>query len=196
MLTNIWQGNCRGVPWWLQTQRLVCCRVCGLSVGARVAGGVHPRCWGRFGHDNVHSVPGGPPRSSEELPTLNDIFCVPVRTKEHVPTALLPLAQEEYGKLVGAVLQKNRADAWDHLPPAEGGRGAPDIEAMQAARRAWIEFFLFPKCLLCQFYRGQRPQQAYYFTQSLLLRGRWESGWGSGKRRNRVSNTSIPGRLY
>ena len=76
-----------------------------------------------YDHPSVFLVPNRPPRSSEELLILNDIFCHPVRIKEHVPLALLPLTREECGKLVDAILQKQRADAWDHLPPVEGGRG-------------------------------------------------------------------------
>ena len=38
--------------------------------------------------------------------------------------------------------------------------------------------FMFPKCVLRQFGRGQRPQQAYHFTKSLLVR--WRLGERAG----------------
>ena len=42
------------------------------------------------------------------------------------------------------------------------------------ARRAWCEFFMFPKCCLRVHKRGLRPIQAAQFTRTLLLR--WKSG--------------------
>ena len=54
--------------------------------------------------------------------------------------------------------------------------GGVDSAEHRAARTAWIPLLMFPKCVLRQFGRGQRPQQAYHFTKSLLV---W---WRLGER--------------
>lgn len=97
-----------------------------------------------------------------------EIFLCNVLTKEHLPASLLPLAREEYGKVVARVLQHNRRDAWEL---------AADNELKQKARRAWIEFFMFGKCVLRQAQRGKRPAQAYHFTQSAVSMAGWRSIW-------------------
>ena len=88
----------------------------------------------------------------------------------------VPKTLTEYGKLLAAVNEASRPDAWDYLRMEQGGRGSQDTEACQAARKAWLELFFFPKCVLRQFRRGQRLQQSYHFTKSLLIR------WGLGER--------------
>ena len=152
---------------WLTSQGLTSCRRCGLSISRRIRNAIHPRC-GESPHQGQHVGRGLEPPSTitdDRLPTLSEIFLCNVLTKEHLPASLLPLAREEYGKVVARVLQHNRRDAWEL---------AADNELKQKARRAWIEFFMFGKCVLRQAQRGKRPAQAYHFTQSLLYR--WRAG--------------------
>eukprot|EP00439_Symbiodinium_sp_Y106_P062715 s1493_g9.t1 len=87
------------------------------------------------------------------------------RWPEYLPASLLPLAREEYGKVIARVLQCNRADAWNT---------DMDTDAHRKARRAWLEFFMFGKCVLRQSQRDRRPAQVYRFTESLLYR--WRAG--------------------
>ena len=154
---------------WFQVNRLGCCNVCGLTISTRVQGQTHPRCHSQ--RDHVLQPPPPHQVSSGDLPDLSAVFCTPIRTKEHLPKSLLPMVKAEYGKLVAAVLQTSRPDAWD--PP-----NGTDTAAHKAAREAWVHFFMFPKCVLRQFGRGQRPQQAYHFTKSLLVR--WRLGERAG----------------
>ena len=164
---------------WFREHRLACCRVCGLSLSTRVQGQIHPRCYNQFDQQHPsHYDTNTRPYDTTQLPTLHTIFCANIRTKEHLPKSLLPLIRTEYGKLLAAVNEASRPDAWDYLPVEQGGRGVPDTEACQAARKAWLELFLFPKCVLRQFRRGQRPQQSYHFTKSLLIR--WRLGERQG----------------
>ena len=164
---------------WFREHRLACCRVCGLSVSTRIQGQIHPRCYTQY--DQQHRPPydgNGRYHDTTQLPNLHTIFCANIRTKEHLPKSLLPLIRTGYGKLLAAVNEASRPDAWDYLPVEQGGRGVHDTEACQAARKAWLELFLFPKCVLRQFRRGQWPQQSYHFTKSLLIR--WRLGERQG----------------
>ena len=83
------------------------------------------------------------------------------------------------------MLQTSRPDAWDPLRP-----GGVDTEAHQAARNAWVQLLMFPKCVLRQFGRGQRPQQAYHFTKSLLVR--WRLGERGGLWHEAVQASNSP----
>ena len=142
---------------WLREHRLACCRVCGLSVSIRVQGQIYPRCYQQYDQQHPLNNNGNGPQHDTTLPSLHTIFCANIRTKEHLPKSLLPLIRTEYGKLLAAVNEASRPDAWDYLPVEQGGRGSQDTEACQAAWKAWLELFLFPKCVLRQFRRGQRP---------------------------------------
>ena len=117
----------------------------------------------------MRSVPVGIGEGSAvtdmRLPALHEIFLCNVLTKEYFAASLLPLAGEEYGKVIARVLQYNRADAWNT---------DMDTDAHQKARRAWLELFMFGKYVSCQSQRGRRPTQAYRFTESLLYR--WRAG--------------------
>ena len=113
---------------WLPEANLTCCRVCGRSISTRVRGGIHPSCW----RDTQPAAPLRgvlPPPIEDSLPSEQDIFETSIRTKDFIPAALIPMARAEYAKLVGAVLQYNRPDAWDPMPVAEGGCGIPDSDA-------------------------------------------------------------------
>ena len=46
------------------------------------------------------------PTIDEKLPTLSEIFLCNVLAKEYLPAWLLPLAREEYGKLIAQVIDK------------------------------------------------------------------------------------------
>ena len=138
---------------WFSQRQLVPCRVCGLSASCRVHGGVHSRCWERVRRDGVA-------QGDAELPDFRAIWSVPIRTKEHVPSNLIPLIREELGRLLAAILRK-------------GERGA-DGDTSADGKEAWTHLLMFPKCVLRQSRRGQRPQQAYAFTKALLLR--WQLG--------------------
>ena len=150
---------------WLTSQGLAACRCCGLSISDRIRDSTYPRC--RDVAQSVRSVPVGVGEGSAvtnmRLPALHEISLCNVLTKEYLPASLLPLAREEYGKVIARVLQYNRADAWNT---------DMDTDAHRKARRAWLEFFMFGKCVLRQSQRGRRPAQAYRFTESLLYRWR------------------------
>ena len=126
---------------WLTSQGLAACRCCGLSISRRIRDSIHPRC--RDAAQSVRSVPVGVGEGSAitdmRLPALHEIFLCNVLTKEYLPASLLPLAREEYGKVIARVLQYNRADAWNT---------DMDTDAHRKARRAWLEFFMFGKCVL------------------------------------------------
>ena len=170
---------------WLTSQGLAACRCCGLSISHRIRDSTHPRC--RDAAQSVRSVPVGVGAGSAitdmRLPALHKIFLCNVLTKEYLPASLLPLAREEYGKVIARVLQYNRADAWNT---------DMDTDAHRKARRAWLEFFMFGKCVLRQSQRGRRPAQAYRFTESLLYRwragdryGLWTEAMVASERRSR-----------
>ena len=171
---------------WLREHRLACCRVCGLSVSTRVQGQIHPRCYHQYDQQHSLNNNGNGLQYDTTLPSPHTIFCANIRTKEHLPKSLLPLIRTEYGKLLAAVNEASRPDAWNYLPVEQGGRGGQDTEACQAARKVWLELFLFPKCVLRQFRRGQRPQQSYHFTKSLLIR------WRLGERQGLWEKTPNP----
>eukprot|EP00439_Symbiodinium_sp_Y106_P026813 s1641_g3.t1 len=169
---------------WLTSQGLAACRCCGLSISRRIRDSTHPRC--RDAAQSVRSVPvvgEGSAVTDMRLPALHEIFLCNVLTKEYLPASLLPLARQEYGKVIARVLQYNRADAWNT---------DMDTDAHQKARRAWLEFFMFGKCVLRQSQRGRRPAQAYRFTESLLYRwragdryGLWTEAMVASERRSR-----------
>ena len=168
---------------WLTSQGLTACRCCGLSISYRIRDSTHPRC--RDAAQSVRSVPVGEGSAVTDmhLPALHEIFLCNVLTKEYLPASLLPLAREEYGKIIARVLQYNRADAWNTVI---------DTDAQRKARRAWLEFFMFGKCVLRQSQRGRRPAQTYRFTESLLYRwragdryGLWTEAMVASERRSR-----------
>jgi hypothetical protein len=83
-------------------------------------------------------------RDDIPLPSLHEIWTTPIRTKEHLPSALLPLAREEFGKLLAEVARTNRSDAWE---ASDGWRG--DLDGpRRKARDAWIHLLMFPKVVL------------------------------------------------
>ena len=94
---------------WLETQGLAACRCCGLTISRRIRDLRHPRC--------SIIAPRVPNRHDEildshvltdhRLPTLEDIFLCNVLSKEHLPASLLPLAREEYGKVIARAFQYN-----------------------------------------------------------------------------------------
>ena len=114
---------------WLTSQGLTSWRRCGLSISRRIRNAIYPRC-GESPHQGQHVGRGLEPPSTitdDRLPTLSEIYLCNVLTKEYLPASLLPLAREEYGKVVARVLQHNRRDAWEL---------AADNELKQKARRA------------------------------------------------------------
>ena len=160
---------------------VIACAACRLVVG--LVPGVHPRCWNLFDLGSGGGVDNGTHVSDElPLPDLKEIICTPIRTKEFLPMSLVPLAREEYGKLVADVLRASRPDAWSPLEDPENplgdGIGGADSQAHRAARRAWLPLLMFPKCVLRQFRRGQRPHQSFHFTKALLIR--WRLGEAGG----------------
>ena len=79
---------------------------CGLSILHRSRDFTHPRC--RDAAQSARSVPVGVREGSAvtdmRLPTLHEIFLCNSLTKEYLPASLLPLAREEYGKVIARVL--------------------------------------------------------------------------------------------
>ena len=110
-----WELSERPSDEWLTSQGLAACRCCGLSISHRIRDSTHPRC--RDAAQSVRSVPVGVGEGSAvtdmRLLALHEIFLCNVLTKEYLPASLLPLAREEYGKVIARVLQYNRADAWN-----------------------------------------------------------------------------------
>ena len=72
-------------------------------------------------------------------PLLEEIFACNILTKEFFPASLIPLAREEYGKILIGIMQFNRGDA-EELQV--------DSEAKQRCRSAWAGFFTFGKYYL------------------------------------------------
>ena len=87
-------------------------RLVGVVQGSR---GVHSRCWERVRRD-------GAAQGDAELPDFRAIWSDPIRTKEHVPSNLIPLIREELGRLLAAVLRKGERGA-DGDTSADGKRG-------------------------------------------------------------------------
>ena len=128
---------------------------------------MHPRCIASISSRRVDLNRGIAIESGSEYPwpTLEEIFRCNVLTKEFLPASLLPLAREEYGKLLAQVIRTNRSDAWEM---------DSDTVAKKQARLACLQLFIFGKSVLRQSTRGQRPAQSYHFTRSLLER--WRAG--------------------
>ena len=89
---------------WFSQRQLVPCRVCGLSASCRIHGGVQSRCWERVRRDGVA-------QGDAELPAFRAIWSDPIRTKEHIPSNLIPLIREELGRLLVVVLRKGERGA-------------------------------------------------------------------------------------
>ena len=113
--------------------------------------------------------------------------CIHLRCRSRLATPshpfFFPLPAKNTARYSPALYSSTRNDAWDLQV---------DSEAKQRCRRAWVEFFMFGKCCLRQASRGERPSQAYHFTQSLLLLwkagdryGLWLEARAAGERRSR-----------
>ena len=79
------------------------------------------------------------------------------------------------------------------LRRADGER--PTLRSCKPRGELGSNSFFFPNVCCINFTAGSGPNKRITSPRASFCVGRWESGWGYGKRRNRVLNTSIPGRL-
>ena len=109
-------GDLRGSPpaKWLVDRNLGICRGCHRSASLRFHGGVHSRCWRRLqGQDLVEARLGLAGDERIPLPSIEEIFCIHISTKESLPSSLMALAREEYGKCLARILESSYDHAWD-----------------------------------------------------------------------------------
>ena len=109
-------GDLRGSPpaKWLADRNLGICRGCHRSASLRFHGGVHSRCWRRLqGQDLVEARLDLAGDERIPLPSIEEIFCTHISTKESLPSSLIALAREEYGKCLARVLESSCDHAWD-----------------------------------------------------------------------------------
>ena len=124
-------GQIPGLPpeSWMNSRRMVVCRVCGRMVSRRFNNGMH-----RTSHASETSV---------DLPTLFDICAARIETREFAGASLFPAVEREFNKCTANVIAHSRPDAWQHI-----GTPADSPDHMRA-RTVWIEWFMFAKtCLL------------------------------------------------
>ena len=81
-------------------------------------------------------------QSDDELPTLDEIFRSRIITRELLGETLFPLIEKEFNKCMAEIIAYSRADAWRF----EGG--PLDTAEHRRARRAWVEWFMFAKCVM------------------------------------------------
>ena len=162
----------------MRQQRLQDCRVCGRTLSIRFASGIHVYCWPRI---RIAEGANPPQTAPENLPSLHDIFTIPIFAKDHLPDELWSQIRSEYTRLLlAAVISSNRRDAWDDAPAAVDRDIPSENAAKQRARRAWTELLMFPKWICRQNKRGQYRGQAIAFTRSLFTR--WKMGERQGLR--------------
>ena len=157
---------------WLTTSGYAVCTVCQKLAKVSCNGGIHPRCW-PHARSLVPDPPADaaqPPTDEQELPSLDSICNRNVPGCHFLNCALIPQARSEYVRLCAAVVRNNDPRAWDHM-------GDPlDTAAAKVCRKAYLEWSMFPKAVLCApKRRGKgREVQTLSWTKSRL--DRWSEG--------------------
>ncbi len=135
---------------WVDAGNWAQCGRCSKLVSRRCLGGMHRTCHaeqslqdqqGRdvgLGQDDT----GATVDDCSDLPSLDAIFMKDMYTQDMLGEGLVGLAEREFTACVARVLQRNRADAWDH---EIDGRDSPE---RAQARRAWLEMLMFHKSCL------------------------------------------------
>ena len=107
----------------------------------------------------------------DEMPDLTEICSTPIATRDLVGVGLLPRATKVFWRLVSAVVQHNRTDAWDNIGTSE------DSPSHKKARFVWLELWVFSKTCLAILPGSQQKKR----RNANILANRLER-WISGER--------------